>query len=233
MKILALSDLHGFLPVITEPAEIAIIAGDIIPLEHQFNKPNSKKWLETDFAYWVRNLPVKRVYVIPGNHDAYFESISRGNILAFESACLILTLLINETAHYYDDNAQLWSIFGTPYCHIFGNWPFMRTEEYMTEKFKKIPDKCDIIISHDPPFNCGDCDVILEAPEHRSQRMFQHLGNEPLANRIKEVEYKVLFCGHIHGGDHSFNEKFKTVNVSYLDEFYQPHYPPFYIELEK
>lgn len=232
LKVMAMSDLHGNLPEVTEPANIAIIAGDISPLEIQFNKPAMKVWLETEFAGWVKSLPVDKVFLVAGNHDAYFESASRANILAFTQACGKLTYLKNETTHYYDDWGQLWSIFGTPYCHIFGNWPFMRTEEFMTEKFKEIPDKVDIIVTHDPAFGVGDTDVILEGPIHRAQRMFQHLGNEPLRARISDVDYKLLICGHIHGGDHNYNEGWKAVNVSHLNEFYKPVYTPFYIELE-
>jgi Icc-related predicted phosphoesterase len=62
--------------------------------------------------------------------------------------------------------------------------------------------------------------------------MFKHLGNKPLRERIENVDYKLLVCGHIHSGDHNFNEDWKVVNVSYLNESYEPHYPPFYIELE-
>ena len=235
LKIAAISDIHGFFPEITEPADVLLIAGDISPLHIQFNKPAMKIWIETEFAYWVKSLPVDRVFLIAGNHDSYFESISQSNILAMTQACRKLTYLKNETGHYYDNNGQLWSIFGTPYCHIFGNWPFMRTEEYMEEKFTEIPDEVDIIISHDPPFACGDVDVILDAPAHRlgHVRINQHLGNEPLAKRIQEVKYKLLVCGHIHGGEHTLNEGWKTVNVSYLDEYYEPHYPIFYTEIEK
>lgn len=233
LKIAAISDLHGFLPEMIEPADILLIAGDIVPLEFQFNKPESKVWFETEFAKWIISLPVDRVFMIAGNHDAYFESIKQSNILALHQACKKLTYLENEVTHYLDNYGQIWSIFGTPYCHIFGNWPFMRSDNYMTEKFKEIPDQIDIIISHDPPFACGDVDVILEAPQHRAQRIFQHLGNEPLRARLEKVDYKLLVCGHIHGGDHDFNKDWKCVNVSHLNEYYDPHYPIFYTELEK
>lgn len=233
LRVAAISDIHGYLPIMEDPADILLIAGDISPLEIQFNKPEMKIWLETEFAYWVKNLPVERVFLVAGNHDSYLESISKTNTLALQQACVKLTYLKNEVCDYIDDFGQVWTIFGTPYCHIFGNWPFMRTEEYMVEKFKQIPDKVDIIISHDPPFAAGDVDVILEAPQHRSQRMFQHLGNEPLKARIENVDYKLLVCGHIHGGCHDLDETWKTVNVSHLNEFYEPTYPIFYKTIEK
>ena len=43
LKIVAISDMHGKLPVIKEPADIMLIAGDIVPLEIQFNKEFSKQ----------------------------------------------------------------------------------------------------------------------------------------------------------------------------------------------
>ena len=233
LRVVAISDIHGYFPIIEEPADILLIAGDISPLEIQFNKPKMKIWLETEFAYWIKNLPVERVFLIAGNHDSYLESISKANILALQRACVKLTYLKNEVCDYVDSYGQVWTIFGTPYCHIFGNWPFMRSEEYMVEKFKQIPDEVDIIISHDPPFSAGDVDVILEAPQHRFGRMFTHLGNDPLRDRIEKVNYKLLVCGHIHGGSHDFNEEWKAVNVSYLNEYYNPHYTPFYITFTK
>ena len=51
LKIAAISDIHGFLPEITEPADVLLIAGDISPLHIQFNKPAMKIWIETEFAY--------------------------------------------------------------------------------------------------------------------------------------------------------------------------------------
>ena len=69
LRVAAISDIHGYFPTIEEPADILLIAGDISPLEIQFDKPKMKIWLETEFAYWVKNLPVERVFLIAGNHD--------------------------------------------------------------------------------------------------------------------------------------------------------------------
>jgi hypothetical protein len=43
MKTIAISDLHGLLPEIVEPADIMFICGDISPLHIQFNKPEMWK----------------------------------------------------------------------------------------------------------------------------------------------------------------------------------------------
>ena len=231
MKICAISDLHGYLPNI-EKSDILLIAGDISPLNIQFNKPEMKKWLELHFAYWIKSLPVERVFLIAGNHDSYFESINQSNILALEFACDKLVYINNETVHYYDKDCTLWSIFGTPYCKIFGNWPFMRSDEYMTEKFEEIPNDIDIIITHDAPYEFGQVDQICEKKRWNNEPL-ESLGNKPLADKLSKINYKLVVCGHFHSGDHNYNEQFKIANVSYVNESYQPFYEPFYIELTK
>ena len=228
LHVLALSDLHGFLPQITKPADIAILAGDIIPLELQKNLAHSKWWFENEFADWVKSLPVKQVFMIAGNHDFYLETIKKRDLTAlYKATDRKLKYLMNEETIYTDKNHAKWSIFGTPYCSQFFEWAFMRKDSILTTKYKKIPKKVDIIISHDAPFACGDVDVILAKPQ------LGHLGNKPLAERILETDYKILICGHIHTGDHSFNEEYRTINVSILNEKYQQGYDPTYITIEK
>lgn len=226
LKIMAISDLHGYLPEITEPADIALIAGDIVPLEMQSNKQDSSIWFKTDFAQWIIGMPVKKVFIIAGNHDFYLETIGKTGLRSIKKACNgKIVYLMNNLTKYIDENGIRWSIFGTPYCHIFYNWPFMKTDKYLTEAFSEIPNRVDIIISHDPPFSFGDADL--------TERYSGHVGSVPLADRLKKVDYKLLVCGHIHTGDHIFNKQFNTVNVSYLNEAYKPHYKPFYFTIEK
>lgn len=228
LKIIALSDLHGLLPEITQSADIAIIAGDIIPLELQKNLEHSKWWFENEFAAWIDSIPVKKVFFIAGNHDFYLETIKKQELSnLYKITKKKLKYLMNENTVYTDEYGVSWSIFGTPYCSQFFEWPFMRKDSILTTKYKKIPKKVDIIISHDAPFACGDADVILAKPQ------LGHIGNKPLAERIMETDYKILICGHIHTGDHSFNEEYRTINVSILNEKYKQGYDPTYITIEK
>ena len=233
LKIVAVSDLHGYLPEITEPADIMLIAGDTIPLEIQFNKPKSKTWLETEFAYWIKSLPVDKVYMVAGNHDAWFEGTSPVNLGILKMACDFKLIYLENNWVIHRHEGQEYKIFGNPYCHIFGNWPFMRTDEYMEEKFKSIPNEIDIIISHDPPYGIGQVDQILQTIRWSNHHL-EHVGNPPLAKRLSEIKFKLLVCGHIHSGDHEpfeFNGG-KVVNVSIMNEAYNPTYEPFYYELE-
>lgn len=232
MKIVALSDLHGTLPEITEPAEIMLIAGDISPLDIQFNKPAMKNWLLTQFSYWIINLPVKEVFLVAGNHDAVLEGISKTFLTElYISTNYKLHYLENREYYYTDEEGEEWTIFGTPYCHIFGNWPFMRSEEVLEKKFKKIPEDADIIISHDPPYGVGAHDCVLQYPS----RANEHIGDIPLRNQLEKTKFMLCCVGHIHSGDHNPSEFMggKVVNVSINDEHYESTYPPFYIELNK
>lgn len=229
LKIAAVSDLHGNLPELPEPAEILLLAGDIVPLNIQFNKLASKEWFEGPFAEWIKALPVESVFMVAGNHDAYFENISKTNLGLFKEATNFkLKYLKNTTLVHHSKDGIPVKIFGTPYCHRFGTWPFMRDEEYMEEKFKEIPDDVDIIISHDPPFALSDADVILEDLRQLG-RGGVHLGNIPLGERIRCLDFKLLVCGHIHSGDHNLVNR--IANVSYVNENYSGEYPIFYTEI--
>lgn len=237
MKVIAISDLHGTLPVIEEEADILIIAGDIVPLDIQFNKPACQDWLFGEFVDWANALPVERVFVVAGNHDALMETWKTNTKrlqLVNASVGKMIIYLCNESYDYIDKNGEIWTIFGTPYCHQFGNWPFMRSEEILEEKFKALPEEVDIIISHDPPYGVGFHDCILEKAYSRSIGP-EHVGNLPLRKQLEKTKFKWLFCGHIHSGDHNPSEFMggNVVNVSINNEHYTATYEPFITEIFK
>lgn len=228
MEIVALSDLHGTLPMIDKPAEIMIIAGDISPLSIQSNIPAMKEWLLNDFVNWIIELPVNQVYLVAGNHDFIFQSLSNSFLLElFLKTRYRLIYLENECAEYVDKEGDKWNIFGTPYCHIFGNWPFMLENETLKEKLKKIPDNIDILISHDTPF--GACDICLELDQHL------HRGSVPLRNAILEKSPKTILCGHLHSGNHKGEQLGDSMvyNVSLKNESYECAYFPLYLNINK
>lgn len=235
MKIIAISDLHGYLPTIEEQADIMLIAGDISPLRIQGSKVLMQEWMEEEFIPWINKLKVEKVFLVAGNHCFYFQGISKNKILLLEKETNYkLKYLKNETTTYIDENGESWTIFGTPYCHIFGNWPFMLSEEALAEKFKEIPEEVDIIISHDPPYGVGFHDCNLQKAYSRSTGP-EHLGNKPLREQLEKTKFKLGVFGHIHSSDHNPTE-FRgatVVGVSLLDEYYNPAYKPFIIELEK
>lgn len=224
MKICVTSDLHGNLPNIPE-CELVLICGDIIPLQLQFHNPASREWLLSNFLTWANSLATTKVLFIAGNHDQLMErddNWMRKNFPVFNK----VTYLKNELYTYIDCYGKEYKIFGTPYCHKFGNWPFMRSEEFLTMKYSEIPEGLDILFTHDAPL-LGKVGYV-DAPWKKCEA-----GNELLTKRILEVTPKLCVCGHIHSGDHNLNEVngIKFVNTSLVDETYTPIYNIFEYEI--
>ena len=233
MKITVISDFHGILPQILEPTDLILICGDISPFNIQGEKNLMQQWFATRFKSWVAEQVCDKIIMTPGNHDFYLESIKTNKSRrAFENEYWgKLICLWNEYYEYkyQNENEQkVLRIFGTPYCHIYGNWPFMRYPETLKEKFKAIPQGLDILITHDPVFSLGDSDVILK-PKYKNQAHFEHVGNKELYNQLmymhsQDEKYglpRYCFCGHIHSGDHEMKEYLgmKFANVSLMDEY--------------
>ena len=234
MKVAAISDLHGILPLYPSDywkdlndCEILFICGDILPLNIQFNMVESKRWLIEEFKLWAYDLPVEKIYLIAGNHDAWFE---RNDMLAHSifSKYDKATYLNNEYVDYIStQDSKRYRIFGTPYCHIFGNWPFMRDENTLASKFAQIPENVDILMTHDAPY--GTSDICLEgwAADGR------HKGCPELRDAIIEKKPKWNVKGHLHSTNREIEilGETKVVSCSILDESYRLIYDPQIIKL--
>ncbi len=234
MKIAAISDLHGALPLYPsdywkglKECEVLLICGDILPLNIQFDMSRSRKWLIEEFKMWVLDLPVEKVYIIAGNHDAWFE---RNDLEAHSifSKYDKVTYLKNEYVDYISNqDSKVYRIFGTPYCHIYGNWPFMRSEEILTKKFSEIPGNVDILMTHDAPY--GTSDICFEGWAADGQ----HKGCPELRDAILDTKPKYNFHGHLHSTNHGEEilGETKVYNVSILNESYDFVYNPLIIRV--
>lgn len=229
MEIAVLSDLHGYLPEVT-PCEIVLICGDIVPLYMQRNIPQSESWLAGEFAEWINNLPCEQVYMVGGNHDFALANMYRD----YQKQLLVLgkptegklNILDNEYDEFYDKDGKVYSIWGTPYCKIFGNWAYMYEPEILKEAYSTMPERCDIVLCHDAPKLVG-LGVINQS------MIREDVGNPWLADEILRKHPKYVFCGHIHSGEHEVQtlDDIKLANVSILDETYTPKYEVLYIEV--
>ena len=216
---LATSDFHGYLPITKEPFDCMLICGDVCPATNHSNK-FQKEWLSTEFVEWVDSLNINEggiVILIPGNHDWYFQGLSKKKITEFEDMFHgKLKLLINETYDFHGIK-----IFGTPYCKIFYNWAFMRDNDKLWKYYSECPDDVDIIMSHDAP-TLNELGLI-----HQGWSYGTDAGNPLLDQLIKQKKPKVFLCGHIHSGNHEMEMVDGTAmaNVSYIDEDYRPANP--------
>ena len=234
MKICSISDLHGNLIQYPSPyweglmeCEVLLMCGDILPLEIQMDMPKSKKWLIEEFKMWATDLPVEKVYFIAGNHDTWLE---RNNLEAhsiFSRYDKVTYLKNEEVTHISSQDSKTYSIFGTPYCHIFGNWPFMRSEKILKQKFLAIPENVDILFTHDAPY--GASDICFEGWSADGQ----HKGSPALRDAVLKKKPKFCFHGHLHSSNHEEEmlEETKIYNTSILNEEYKIVYKPLIIRI--
>ena len=228
MRICVISDLHGNLIPNIEPCELVLICGDVSPLTYQRSKPSIDGWLKKRFSKWINDLPCEKVFMVAGNHDLCFENRAYDwkteyIINPTNGKCVLLE---NEYSDYIANEGKVYRIFGTPMCHIFGNWAFMYSDEYIYETLNnKMPENCDILISHDAPY--GTSDVCFEGWNR------DHLGCEPLRKIVLEKEPTYMFHGHLHTSNHELEmlDKTKVYNTSILNERYKITFKPLYLNV--
>lgn len=241
LKILVTSDLHGYLPEIKETFDLFLICGDICPVHDQYFS-FQKEWFMNEFVDWINNLPLSnnpvidefnKVVIIGGNHDFYLERVNKNDLTEFyrKTNNRVIVLKNEEYNYEYLDDTGINSlkIFGTPYCKIFGNWAFMISNDKLEEKYNKIPENCDILISHDSP-SLNNLGMIQEGWNKGTDA-----GNRILDEYIIEKQPKFFFSGHIHSGNHNFEKINNTymANVSYINEKYMPAYPILEFKIDK
>lgn len=222
MKIIAASDFHGTLLEYQWECDIFCICGDVFPLNIQWKKNKCEKWLRNVFIPWTNTLKCKYVLLIAGNHDFFFE----------KSLIKDISEIFRGTKITYLENSGIIidgvSFYGTPYCHEFGNWAFMRPDDRLRDMFKEIPENLDILLTHDAPYGCSD--ICLEyTPWNKGD----HLGCIPLREEVERAQPKYMLHGHLHSSDHEQQllGNTKVYNVSLLDEEYEPVYEYLTLEL--
>ena len=226
MKILATSDMHGNLNGINlDGIDLAIFAGDIAPLYSisSYGVYDQLRWMNKSFYDFCQSWPKTKIVFVPGNHD-FFPIIEKtfGHKLAGKT--LDLKLAANATM-VLDSAIQVngLNIYGTPWVPIINyNWAFEAEHDKLIEKFSKIPQGVDILLSHTPPRH-GYLGVSLKYGVDSD-----NFGCSELADAIFKKEPKMCLCGHIHSGDHKMNVlgKTKIWNVSRVNESYEVAYEP-------
>ena len=235
MKICAISDLHGNLPIV-EPCDLLIISGDICI---DFGPPKERTvfgrkvvaraevgsndavqeqadWLDGPFRKWLDNVPAKEVVACWGNHDFIGQ---RGDHLIPELRWHMLT---EETKTILG-----LKIYGNPYQPWYYDWSYnlprgIAGDLVMAEKLNKVEEGTDIMIVHGPPRGYGDV-----APDGTPT------GSIPLTETIFRIKPKLTVHGHIHCGRGEWRIGETIVcNASILDEAYEMVHKPFYFDLD-
>jgi hypothetical protein len=228
MRIVALSDQHGFLPDIPE-CDLLIIAGDVCPdrfgpfLAMHYPE-QQKRWFDRHVRPWLAKAPAKRKILTWGNHDWCGQMCDFGCNPPTDALTTELQILVDEgtTVSCADGSISVWA---TPWSNRFMNWAFMAAPEHLEQLYAQIPKGIDILVSHQPPYGCGDrCFDV-------ASRRVEHLGSRELLGALKRVRPRLVICGHIHDGyGRTEHEGIPIYNVTLVDEQYRLVHAPTVIE---
>lgn len=214
MKIVIVSDTHGFEGIEVPDGDLLIHAGD-------FSGRGTEKDL-IRFNAWMGRLPHSNKLVIPGNHDLFVEKDP-------DLARVIATnfrFLIDE-----EISINGIRIFGSPWTPQFGPWAYMRDPCQMKEVWERLPSGLDILVTHGPPH--GVLDEVISYEEKSGKTGIGHAGCVSLFNRVMEIKPKHHLFGHIHEGYgelEMYGTKF--INASICTRWHKPTNPPIVLEIE-
>ena len=243
MRVVAISDLHGYLPKDLPEGDVLCICGDIVPLEYQRDKYASVAWFDLEFVPWTDSLPYKKVIFTAGNHDFFLEELHKrytglNEYFIDTNPSRVLKRLLpgnNKGKHklvYLCDNSveiEGKRFYGTPYVAELYNWAFYRSSEELETLFDRIPKKLDVLLTHMPP-RCASMGEVLQRGNFNSGSDY---GSKELADAIAKRDIRYSLCGHVHSGCHKPVELGGTVfvNVSMKDENYCTTYNPVVLDI--
>lgn len=183
MKIVAVSDMHGYLPPIPE-CDVLVIAGDMSTYGNETLK-FQYDWLCNEMLHWLNEAPAKHKLFIAGNHDWYYYTLTlERDLKRFWREDPLFHAAANLNDEDYDVGEELF--YGFPWIPNLKHYAFYLPEREMRAKLALIPDDTTVLITHCPPQ--------IDGQDH------EHQGNILLNERIKELsELKLIICGHAHG----------------------------------
>lgn len=205
MKLACVSDLHGYLPDLSDiEFDILLIGGDICPV-HDHSLVFQIRWLDKVFRQWLKKIE-RPVIAVSGNHDHVFEKSTPPK--------LPWTYLQDTGTEF-----QGLKIWGSPWQPTFHNWAFNLDEPELVEKWAMIPENTDILLLHGPPYGYGDF-----SPYDKI-----HTGSPGLTKVIERIKPKLVIGGHIHSARNLYfiGENTMMANVSIVNEQYKMTNKPF------
>jgi Icc-related predicted phosphoesterase len=224
IRVCATSDLHGHLPDIP-PCDVLILAGDLCPSSNHKSMFQSI-WMRGPFKDWLEKTYEEsgcyEIIGICGNHD--FLGLDYPDILYD----LPWNYLCDEA--YISHGLRVW---GCPHTKTFFEWAFMMDPEELAKHHIAIPQDTDIVVTHGMPYGFGDGVTRRKMVNRKPNEWLDHTGSPALTDWIVANQPKLVVGGHIHCSQ-STRRLGETViaNVSYVNEKYQPCYPPQIFDIE-
>jgi Icc-related predicted phosphoesterase len=201
MRMLALADLHGHLPVVPK-VDVICIAGDICPDGTVLEQHD---WLDKEFRPWLEDhVGGAKVFATWGNHDWVGET----NLVPKE---LRWDLLVNRTAQY-----EGLKFSGFPWTTVSTRWAFHKPraacESYAAQFYHEL--ETDVLLNHTPPYSIGDL-----CPDG------ERVGSVELQRFLSRGNPKICVTGHIHEGRsiYALPDGGLVLHASYLDGQYHKY----------
>lgn len=213
IKITALSDLHGYRPVLPG-GDLLIIAGDITAADGII------EWGE--FFHWLKEQDYQEKILVAGNHDNFLQlCLSDEDSRAFFEDYSLHDEFPSDDFRYLRDSGFEFEgikIWGSPWSLSFpGIHPGCRAftepeDELLKQYWDMIPADTDILITHTPPYGILD-----------KTKSGVLAGSKTLYNRILQVKPRLHIFGHIHEqwGRRCENDDSFFFNLSFVNERYQ------------
>ena len=230
MRIVALSDLHGFLPDIP-PCDLVIVAGDVCPdrfgpFMAAHDPHQQQAWFDRNVRPWLASAPATQKVLTWGNHDWCGQACNFRSDSPAHARSTDLQVLVDECTVVPSSAGRRVSIWATPWSNRFLRWAFMKDPRDLVQVYAAIPDGTDILVSHQPPYGYGDRTFNLDSAR------VEHVGSRQLLDAIERVRPKMVICGHVHGGFGRYEHHgIPIYNVSVVDERYRLVNAPTTIEL--
>lgn len=186
MRLVVVSDTHGFHVGMDLPdGDVLIHCGD-------WTRGYGSEKDTLKFASWLGRQGHKYKLVVPGNHD-HEDLKTTEDLLGWTGA---------KTLGASNSEVEIDGIrfAGGPWMPISGHSPaysFERDDEWRYAKWAALPP-CDVLITHCPPFGILDyARKLYKHLAHKGSRA-RHLGCEALLQRVREVNPRYHFFGHVH-----------------------------------
>lgn len=184
---MVISDTHGLHRGLRECPEcdLFIHAGD-------FTNNGSAAEI-ADFNGWLEkiDLPAERKVVIAGNHDMLFQHEPK-----LARSLLTSCIYLEDSGHSVDGL----NLYGSPYTPRFSSreWAFStkRKSDEWIERWSKVPEDTDILITHGPPRGVLD---LTNNPLIHSGTEVEAVGCDHLKERVNQLSaLKLHVFGHVH-----------------------------------
>ena len=173
--------------------ELAIPACDILIHCGDFcSFQNDDQRVLDDVDSWFAEVPAKHIVCIGGNHDFLLQSRQ----FRFSHATFLEDRRIE---------IEGLTLYGSPWCPDLVNFAYYADDDQLKERWKKIPQGVDVLITHTPPYG------LLDLPTSGSI----HLGCPHLLAELDRVRPKLHVFGHVHASHGTQQGPFtKSINAA-------------------